>query len=88
MAGEGKPIGIEATHEEALAMMIIARLNAIDGRLNAIEDRMKQLGRIADLVEAALKAVATESKNAADIRELKRRIESLEERVPSGLPPL
>jgi len=74
------PIGKEVSHEEAFALMVIAKLDSID-------ERLKQLERIGGLVEEAIKAVALESKNKADIAVLDHRVAIIEARFPGAFVP-
>lgn len=67
--------------EANVMIAFLARLDSIDRRLAALETNAER-DRIADLVEAALKAVATESKNAVDIQDLKARLSLVERRLP------
>jgi hypothetical protein len=61
---------------------VIAKLDSIEHRQEVLEKKLEEslapLERLTNLFDMALTAVATESRNKADIAELRRRLEALE----------
>lgn len=81
---ESSTTKVEPT-EQNVGMAVLAKLNDIDSRLKRMEENRvlddEQRVKLTKLTEAALTALATESRNAADIRDLRRRVDGLEDRV-------
>jgi len=60
---------------------VTAKLGAIGAKLNDMDAKLMVVARIPELVESALKAVATESRNAADIKDLQHRLSIAEAKL-------
>ena len=67
---------------------VTAKLGMIGAQLASMDEKLGAVGKIPELVEQALKAVATESQNAAGIVELRHRIALLEQKMESLSTPL
>lgn len=73
---------------ETWEAVVTAQLGTIKGQLADLQGKLDSVTRIPELVEKALAAIATESRNAADIRGLRHELDVLKAKVQELQPSL